>query len=123
MIKGNGGIVAYLGTNDMMQVEDEVEKGNQRWLEVYQAMAYQIGKEIGAMSAVLNGDVDAVIVTGGIAYDKQFVRWIKDMTSFIAPVKVHPGEMEMEALALGALRVLMKQAQKKTSDGHGYDLG
>ncbi len=106
MIKGHGGIVAYLGTNDMITVENEVEKGNQHWLEVYRAMAYQIAKEIGAMAVVLEGDVDSVIITGGIAYDKKFVGWIRDMTSFIAGIKVYPGEMEMEALALGALRVL-----------------
>lgn len=106
MLKGNGGIVAYLGTNDMMTVENEVEKGNQHWLEVYRAMAYQIAKEIGAMATVLQGNVDAVIITGGIAYDRKFVDWIKEMTSFIAEIKVYPGEMEMEALALGALRVL-----------------
>jgi butyrate kinase len=113
MIKGNGGIVAYLGTNDMMQVENEVEKGNDHWLEVYRAMAYQISKEIGSMAAVLHGDVDAVVVTGGIAWDRKFVSWIGEMTSFVAPLKVYPGEMEMEALALGALRVLRKSEKPK----------
>jgi len=116
MIKGNGGIVAYLGTNDMMQVENEVEMGNSRWLAVYMAMAYQIAKEIGSMAAVLKGDVDAVIITGGIAYDKKFVNWIEEMTSFIAPFKVYPGEMEMEALALGALRVLQGNEQPQVYD-------
>lgn len=116
MIKGNGGIVAYLGTNDMMQVENEVEGGNLHWLEVYRAMAYQIAKEIGAMAAVLRGEVDAVIITGGIAYDRKFVSWIAEMTSFIAPMKVYPGEMEMEALALGALRVLRGQEEPRIYD-------
>lgn len=116
MIKGNGGIVAYLGTNDMMQVENEVEKGNQHWLDIYHAMAYQISKEIGAMAAVLHGNVDAVIVTGGIAYDKKFVAWIEEATSFIAPMKVYPGEMEMEALALGALRVLQGREKPRIYD-------
>ena len=116
MIKGNGGIVAYLGTNDMMQVENEVEKGNRHWLEVYKAMAYQISKEVGAMATVLNGKVDAVIITGGIAYDKKFVGWIDEMTSYIAPTKVYPGEMEMEALALGALRVLQGREKPRKYD-------
>ncbi|MEA3265865.1 MAG: butyrate kinase, partial [Candidatus Fermentibacteria bacterium] len=98
LIKGEGGIVAYLGTNDMMHVEDEVEKGNSEWLAVYQAMAYQIAKETGAMAAVLHGNVDAVVVSGGIAYDKKFIGWLKKMIGFIAPVIVYPGEMEMEAL-------------------------
>lgn len=114
MIKGQGGIVAYLGTNDMMKVEDEVEKGNEEWLAVYQAMAYQIAKETGAMATVLRGNVDAVVVSGGIAYDKKFIGWLKEMIEFIAPVIVYPGEMEMEALALGTLRVLTKQEEPKT---------
>ncbi|MCK5036379.1 MAG: butyrate kinase, partial [Candidatus Sabulitectum sp.] len=86
LIKGEGGIVAYLGTNDMMRVEDEVEKGNSEWLAVYQAMAYQIAKETGAMAAVLQGNVDAIVVSGGIAYDKKFIGWLKEMIEFIAPV-------------------------------------
>ncbi len=114
MIKGQGGIVAYLGTNDMMKVEDEVKAGNAEWLAVYQAMAYQIAKETGAMAAVLNGEVDAIVVSGGIAYDKKFIGWLKEKISFISPVIVYPGEMEMEALALGALRVLNGQEQPKT---------
>ncbi len=109
MIKGHGGIVAYLGTNDMMKVEDKVMAGNAEWLAVYRAMAYQIGKETGAMAAVLKGRVDAVVISGGIAYDKQFISWLREMVEFIAPVVVYPGEMEMEALALGALRVLRSQ--------------
>lgn len=116
MIKGNGGIVAYLGTNDMLEVENEVERGNQRWLEVYQAMAYQIAKEIGAMAAVLNGEVDAVVITGGIAYDRKFTSWITEKVSFIGTVKVYPGEMEMEALALGALRVLQGREKPRVYD-------
>ncbi len=114
LIKGEGGIVAYLGTNDMMHVEDEVQKGNSEWLAVYQAMAYQIAKETGAMAAVLQGSVDAIVVSGGIAYDRNFIGWLKKMIEFIAPVIVYPGEMEMEALALGALRVLTDQEKPKT---------
>lgn len=106
MIKGQGGIVAYLNTNDMRLVEDRIREGNQEWREVYHAMAYQVAKEIGAMAAVLQGDIDAVIITGGIAYDRQFTGWIEEMTGFLAPLRVIPGEMEMEALALGALRVV-----------------
>jgi len=113
IIKGSGGIVAYLGTNDMMMVEDEVEKGNEEWLAVYHAMAYQTAKETGAMAAVLKGEVDAVVVSGGIAYDKKFIGWLKEMIEFIAPMIVYPGEMEMEALALGALRVLTKKEEPK----------
>ncbi|PIE51334.1 butyrate kinase [Candidatus Fermentibacteria bacterium] len=114
IIKGSGGIVAYLGTNDMLQVAKEIEAGNSQWLEVYQAMAYQISKEIGSMAVVLRGNVDAILVTGGIAWDKKFVGWIKEATSFIAEMKVYPGEMEMEALALGALRVLQGKEEPRT---------
>ena len=113
MIKGHGGIVAYLGTNDMMMVENEVEKGNEQWLAVYQAMAYQIAKETGAMAAVLHGRIDAIVISGGIAYDKIFINWLKEMIGFLAPVIVYPGEMEMEALALGALRVLTNKEEPK----------
>ena len=113
MIKGQGGIVAYLGTNDMREVEDRAGKGDAEALEVYQAMAYQISKEVGGLAAVLAGDVDAVVLTGGIAYDKRFVGWIEERVGFLARVLVYPGEMEMEALALGALRVLrgLEEAQ------------
>ena len=113
MIKGAGGIVAYLGTNDMMKVEEEVNNGNSRYELIYRAMAYQISKEIGALSAVLGGDVDAIVITGGIAYDKNFIGWITGRVKFIADVLVYPGEMEMEALALGALRVLLEQETAK----------
>jgi butyrate kinase len=106
MIKGSGGIVAYLGTNDMLTVEREIEKGNREYEAVYEAMAYQVAKEIGGLSAVLEGDVDAIVITGGIAYDRNFVEWIRRRVGFIADVMVYPGEREMEALALGALRVL-----------------
>lgn len=119
MIKGAGGIVAYLGTNDMMKVEEEVENGNSRYELVYRAMAYQISKEIGALSTVLRGDVDAIVITGGIAYDRNFIDWITDRVKFIADVLVYPGEKEMEALALGALRVLLEQETAKIYNPEG----
>ncbi len=113
MIKGAGGIVAYLGTNDMVLVENEIKKGNSRFELVYEAMAYQISKEIAGLSAVFEGNVDAIVLTGGIAYDKKFIGWITRRVEFIADVLVYPGEMEMEALALGALRVLRGEEQVK----------
>ena len=81
---------------------------------IYETMAYQISKEIGAASAVLKGDVDAIILTGGIAYDTEFVSWIKERVAFIAPVKVYPGENEMKALVQGVLRVLKGEEQLKS---------
>lgn len=105
-IKGQGGLVAYLGTNDGREVVKMIEEGNEKAALVYEAMAYQVAKEIGSCAAVLKGKVDAVILTGGIAYDKQFVKWITDRVSFISQVIVYPGEDEMIALAEGGLRVL-----------------
>ena len=114
MIKGKGGIVAYLGTNDMRFVEDKVAEGDHKYILPYKAMAYQISKEIGCLAPVLKGKVDAIILTGGIAYDKTFVGWIRERVSFIADVLVYPGEKEMESLALGALRVLRGEEEAKT---------
>jgi len=119
MIKGAGGIVAYLGINDMMVVEKEIEKGNSRYESVYRAMAYQISKEIGALSTVFEGNVDAIVLTGGIAYDTNFIGWITRRVRFIAEVLIYPGEKEMEALALGALRVLQGSETAKIYNPEG----
>ena len=113
MIKGAGGIVSYLDTNDMLKVEKEIEKGNERFELVYSAMAYQVAKEIGGVSTVLKGEVDAIVLTGGIAYDKTFIRWVTERVDFISPVIVYPGEKEMESLALGALRVIRGHEEPK----------
>ena len=106
MIKGKGGLVAYLGTNDGRIVEERIEQGDKEAELVYEAMAYQISKEIGSYATVLKGDVDAIILTGGIAYDKKFIQWIKESVEFLSKVIVYPGEDEMSALAEGGMRVL-----------------
>jgi len=105
-IVGKGGLAAYLGTNDALEVESRIERGDKEARLIYEAMAYQVAKEIGACGAVLKGDVDAVVITGGIAYSNMLVGWIEERVRFIAPVRVYPGEQEMEALAAGGLRVL-----------------
>jgi len=110
-LAGQGGIVAYLGTNDMREVEDRVKSGDEKARLIFEAMAYQVAKEIGADATVLKGDVDAIVLTGGLAYSDMFVGWIKERVSFIAPVLVYPGEDEMRALACGALRVLRGEEQ------------
>ncbi|MEJ8555156.1 butyrate kinase [Tepidibacter sp. Z1-5] len=113
-IKGNGGIVAYLGTNDAREVEAMIEEGNEKAKLIYQAMAYQVAKEIGACATVLKGKVDAIVLTGGIAYSKMMVEWIKERISFIGDIKVYAGEDEMTALAQGGLRVLKGEEEAKT---------
>ncbi|GAB4172931.1 MAG: butyrate kinase [Calditrichia bacterium] len=113
LIKGHGGVVAYLGTNDMIKVEEEVLKGNKEYQLIYEGMAYQVAKEIGALATVLKGEVDAVCITGGLAYSKPIVDWIVERVKFIAPVKIYPGEEEMKALTLGAIRVLTGEEEVK----------
>lgn len=113
MLVGKGGLVGYLGTNDAIKVEKMIAQGDEQAKLVYSAMAYQVAKEIGAMSTVLNGDVDAIVLTGGLAYGKDFVQEISNRVSWIADVIVHPGENELQALAEGALRVLRLEEQVK----------
>ena len=107
MLTGQGGLVAYLGTNDGREVRRRIDEGDAQAKLVYEALAYQVAKEIGSMAAVLKGKVDAVLLTGGLAYDKDYlIARISERVSFIAPVVTMPGEDEMSALAEGALRVL-----------------
>jgi butyrate kinase len=104
---GEGGMVAYLGTNDMVQVEEKAEEGEGEKEAFYQkAMAYQIAKEIGMYAAVLKGEVDAIVLTGGIAYNKKMMSLIRQYIEWIAPIIIYPGEEELQALASGTLRVL-----------------
>ncbi|MDF9409126.1 butyrate kinase [Pelotomaculum isophthalicicum JI] len=105
-VVGGGGLAAYLGTADALEIEKRIEQGDKQAKLIYEAMAYQVAKEIGACGAILKGDVDAVVITGGIAHSRMLVGWIEERVSFIAPVRVYPGENEMEALAAGGYRVL-----------------
>ncbi|MFP4369013.1 MAG: butyrate kinase [Candidatus Kapaibacterium sp.] len=106
MITGKGGFVAYLGTNDAYEVEQRVEKGDQQAKMCFLAMAYQIAKEIGSYATVLEGKVDAIILTGGMAKSGLLCKWITKRVNFIAPVKVFPGEDEMQALSESAYYAL-----------------
>ncbi|MEC3885253.1 butyrate kinase [Halobacillus litoralis] len=110
---GQGGLMAYLGTNDARDVEEMVAKGDRKAKVVFDAMAYQIAKEIGSMSAVMEGRVDAIALTGGLAYGKAFVEEISKRVHWIADVLVYPGENELEALNEGTLRVLNKEEVPK----------
>ena len=105
-VKGKGGLVAYLGTNDGREVSEMIENGDKNAELIFEAMAYQIAKEVGACAAVLKGDVDAIILTGGLAYGKLLVNWIEERINFISQVIVYPGEDELGALVGGGLRVL-----------------
>lgn len=114
LIKGLGGMVAYLGSHDVQEIEKRIDKGDEKAKMIYEAMAYQVCKEIGAAATVLMGKVDAIALTGGLAYSDRFVSLIKKRVEFIAPVYLFPGEQEMRALALGGLRVLLGQEEAKT---------
>ena len=106
MITGAGGLVSYLGTNDANEVEKNILAGDEAARRVYQAMAYQIAKEIGSCSVVMFGKIDSIILTGGLAHSKMLTDWIIDRVSFLAPVTVIPGEDEMKALAEGVYLAL-----------------
>ena len=112
IIKGEGGLVGHLGTNDAYEVELKA-KEDPKFKLIQDAMSYQIGKSIGAMAAVLKGKVDAILLTGGIAKNPFLVDYVREMVSFIAPVKVYPGEDEMRALAMNGLMVIRGELKAK----------
>lgn len=112
-IKGNGGVVAYLNTNDIRDVEALVNDGDEKAKLIHEAMVYQVSKEIGSCAAALKGKVDAILLTGGIAYSNLVTTNIKDRVNFIGEVRVYPGEDEMIALAQGGLRVLSGEEEAK----------
>jgi len=106
MNKGEGGLVAYLGTNSAYEIEQRAQQGDQEAKAIFAAMAYQVAKEIGAMYAVLSGDVNGILITGGVAHSKWFVNEISKRVHKMAPVHIYPGEDEMRALAFNGLRVI-----------------
>ena len=100
------GLVGHTGTNDGREIGRRIAEGDKAAELAYRTMAYQVAKEICALAAPLQGKVDAILLTGGFAYDKMLMGWIEDYVRFLAPVHVYPGEDEMLALAQGAMRVL-----------------
>lgn len=110
MITGQGGLVSFMGSNDMRVAEKAYREGDPEGSLYYRAFIYQVGKSIGALAAAAKGRVDAIILTGGVAYGKECVAGIAEMCDFIAPVVVYPGEGELEALALAGQRVLSGEA-------------
>ena len=113
MIVGKGGMMAYLGTNDAYIAEREAKDGDKKHREVLEAMAYQVAKEIGAMGTVLKGEVDAILITGGIANSIWFCNLIIERVYRIAPVHLYPGQDEMGALAENALLALNGEIEIK----------
>lgn len=113
----SGGFIDYFDTSDARAVWDLAQSGNRQAQLVWDAMIYQIGKAIGAMSVVLRGEVDGILLGGGLVFSKDLVRQITEMCSFIAPVSVYPGEFEMEAMAAGAMRVQRGQEEAKLYSG------
>ncbi|MGD8372644.1 MAG: butyrate kinase [Syntrophobacterales bacterium] len=105
-LTSRGGLLAYLETGDVSQIDARISEGDEKFRVIFEAMAYQIAKDIGAMSTVLNGKVDAVVLTGAVANTARLIDWITRRVEYIAPVRVYPGEEEMLALAQGALTVL-----------------
>ncbi len=113
MIVGKGGLVSYFGTNKAHEVEDMIKAGSKKHKRIFEAMSFQIAEEIGARATNLKGKVDAIILTGGMAHGKMTTDWIKERVEHIAKVAVYPGELELEALAAGALRALKGEENAK----------
>ena len=110
---GDGGLFAYLGTRDLVEVERRIDAGDEEAARVFEAMVHQICKEAGAMAAVLKGKVDAVLLTGGMAYSERVVSLLRSSLDWIAPIRDYPGEDELQALAEGVFRVLSGAEQAK----------
>lgn len=106
LIAGQGGLVSYLGVTDCREVEKMIEEGNERAAQVYEAMAYQVAKSIAEMTVALKGEVDAIILTGGIAYSKKFTAMISEYAKHLGKIVIMPGEDELLALAKGAHRII-----------------
>ncbi|MDY0231130.1 MAG: butyrate kinase [Candidatus Saccharicenans sp.] len=113
LLAGKGGVVAHLGTNNMREVKNRVDAGDHQAELIAKALAYNISKWIGAMATVLEGQIDGIVITGGLAHYEDMVNWIKVRCQFIAPFYVYPGGDEMRALAEGALRVLKGEEAAK----------
>ncbi len=110
---GQGGLAAYVNTNDARKVADMVRAGDQKAELVFRAMAYQTAKDIGSMATVLMGELDGIVLTGGLAFSEILTGWLSEAVKFIAPVFIFPGEDEMAALAEGGLRVLRGEEEVK----------
>jgi butyrate kinase len=118
MVVSEGGYVAYLGTNNALDVEKAAERGDEKARMIQDALGYQVAKFIGEMAVVLNGNIDGILLTGGVAYNQYLVKYISEKVSFMGPVYVYPGEDELEALAMNALRVARGETEAKIYYGN-----
>jgi butyrate kinase len=123
MVFGGGGLFAYLGTRDLLEVERRIEAGDTEAAQVFEAMLYQVAKDAGAMASVLKGNVDAVLLTGGMAYLERVKNLLRRDLEWIAPVQVYPGEDELQALAEGVFRVLSGEEQAKRLEAPSFVVG
>jgi butyrate kinase len=112
-IRGNSGLKAYLGTSDGLEIERMIEEGDEKARLLYDAMALSHAKGIAELAAAVNGKVDRIVITGGLAHSKLFIDMLTPRIEWIAPVEVMAGEFEMEALALGGLRVLRGEEEAR----------
>ncbi|MDY0409335.1 hypothetical protein [Paracerasibacillus soli] len=118
LVRKRAGLVSYFGTNDARIVEERANNGDEKARLVLEAMAYQIAKTIGELATVLYGEVDGIILTGGLAHSKMITDLVKERTSFLAPVYFVPGEAELLALAKGARRVLRGEEEAQKFQGY-----
>ena len=113
LINGKGGFVSYLGTNSFLEIKQRIAAGDKEAALYADAFVYQIAQYIGSMATVVSGDVDAILVTGGIAYSEEYMQKLAERVKFIAPVHIYPGEDEMGALATAALALLNGEEEMK----------
>lgn len=109
-----GGLIGYLGTGDIRDIIRMIDQGDKKAELIFEAMVYQVAKEIGSLAPITGGKIDAVILTGGIAHSPIFTDKLTEMVSFIAPVKIYPGEEELSALAAGAYRILLREESARS---------
>lgn len=121
MVHGKGGLIAHLGTTSVPEVLDRIDRGDLHAMLVLRAMCYTVAKEIGAMSTTLKGDVDAILLTGGMAHSKRITDFVAEHVSFLAPIYVYPGENELKALAENALAAIKGEREIKVYQHADYD--
>lgn len=114
MLTGKGGLMAYFGTNSAYDIEMKAKNGDEKAQLIQDAMGYQIGKAIGEMATVLHGEVHGILITGGVANNKEMISYIRNMVGFVAPIFVYPGEDEMSALAMNGLMVMRDEIECKS---------